>query len=70
MTASEQLVLYAVYLEDGGVERRAALRHQVPQVGDRLWAQGREWIVQRRRVSADALCDVELEAVARLLKAG
>jgi hypothetical protein len=65
--AAEQLVLYAIYLEDGGIERRAAPRHEVPQVGDRLWVQGREWIVQRRQRSADGLCDVELDTVARLL---
>lgn len=61
---TERLFLYAVYLEDGGVERRVARRDEVPHVGDRFWAHGREWIVQRREAARDALADYELDAVA------
>ncbi len=64
MTVAEPLFLLAVYLEDGGVERRAARRDGVPQVGDRLWAHGREWIVQRRARNESGACDYELDAVA------
>lgn len=55
MNPTERLFLYAVYLEDGGVERRAAPRDEVPHVGD---------IVQRREAARDALADFELDAVA------
>lgn len=65
MNPLDRLFLYAVYLDDGGVERRVARRDEVPQVGDRLWAHGSEWIVQRRQHSADPLCDFELDAVPR-----
>jgi hypothetical protein len=61
---TEPLFLYAVHLEDAGVEQRIVPRDEVPEVGDRVWADGREWLIQRRERSASGLCDFELDAVA------
>jgi hypothetical protein len=63
VSAVERLVVLALYLDDGDIERRTA-PGEVPQVGDRIWAHDREWLIQRRARTRERVCDFELDAVA------